>query len=162
MRRCLALSLIAAILSVSSIPLMPNQPVCAHAGERMEDCTSCHGDPAGAQSERAMHASHQANHMGHDSGHEGHSGHEMAQQNAPMPHMHGHDRALTDAEKECRIECGCGCHLSADGLPFLLSQHVTVSVKLNPSISVLMADTELFTAPEERAVRIPLPPPQIA
>ena len=149
MKRFLALSLVAAILSVSSIPLLPNQPVCAHAGERMEDCAGCHGDMA---------ATHNAHAMGHDGGHK-HSGHELAEQNTPMAHKH--DRAMTDGEKECRIECGCGCHRSADGLPLLLSNHVTVSVKLNHPISVSIANAEPFITPEEYTVRIPIPPPQI-
>lgn len=162
MRRCLALSLIAAILSVTSIPLLPSQPVCAHAGERMQDCAVCHGELASAHDQHAMHNDQETHPMGHNHGpdaHTGHSGHEQVLQS---PAEQGHDKALTDMEKECRIECGCGCHHSADGLPFLLSHHVTASVKLNHPITLSISDTEFFSAPEEQPVRIPLPPPQFS
>jgi len=161
MKRSLALLLIAAILSVSSIPLLPQQLVCAHASDRNDQCTQCHGDPT-SHDEHSMHNAHQSHHSGHGS-HTGHPGSaDMSHENELSTQMPDHDRMLTEMEQECRIECGCGCHRSADGLPFLFSHHLTASVKLNHPISVSISDTEFFGVPEEHAVRVPLPPPQIA
>lgn len=159
MRRFVALAIIASILSVSSIPLLPGSVRCAHAAEAManKDHTSCH---IGGMAEHAMHAAPRNHEMCHDmapSRPEMHHADHAAVQSAPAAHRH---HQLTEAERECRIECGCGCNRITKGFPLLLSPHVASTVAFDSSISVSAAPAVFQPQPEERVLRIPVPPPQ--
>lgn len=177
MRRFVALALIASLLSVSSIPLLPGASHCAHAAEAVggEDCTDCHNGKAVMESmpaedmghemchemapppKRQTHADHAMDHHAAASDHTSHHGDHAMQQPAAHP-----QHQLTEAERECRIECGCGCNRIAKGFPLLLSPHVTASMDFDSSISVSAALDLPQAALTERARRIPIPPPQIS
>lgn len=167
MRRFVALAIIASLLSVSSIPLLPGASHCAHAAEAVtdEDCTSCHTGKMVEQAVPAPSKGHEkcpemasAQPEMHHSDHAMHMDHTMAQA-AEADHKH---HQLTEAERECRIECGCGCNRVTKGFPLLLSPHVASSVDFDSSISVSTAPAIFQLQPEERALRIPVPPPQIS
>lgn len=144
MRRIISMVTIAALLSVSTVPLLPKRAVC-HAAETNTDCGTCHtGDhashdmvahsmhaPGDAMTEHGMetdehrHGPHDRDmHQPDPAGAE----HEMKMQqprDIEQPQqMHKHHKKLSAAEKECRIECGCGCNHSVDGMPHLLAPHI--------------------------------------
>ncbi|MDX8412322.1 MAG: hypothetical protein R8K46_10715 [Mariprofundaceae bacterium] len=52
--------------------------------------------------------------------------HAMAGSMAKHDHamMHDHEAPMVGAMLDCRLECGCGCHDSIDGLPHVLAPHV--------------------------------------
>ncbi|MDQ6976278.1 MAG: hypothetical protein Q9M22_06930 [Mariprofundaceae bacterium] len=59
----------------------------------------------------------------------------------------------------CRIECGCGCHKTIDGLPHLLSPHINPAiVHLNP-VSFLPAQYHYMAVLHLYFPDIVLPPP---
>jgi len=75
--------------------------------------------------------------------------------------QHEHGMALNSDWQRDRIECGCGCHNSADSLPHLFSPHMTSDIiqitgQLSAMTSVLFESAWLMYA-----VRVPIPPPQV-
>jgi len=122
MKRVVSLMLIAALLSVSGLPLLPTPAACAHGVELMEDCGDCH--------------------EGMDHGMTMKHGMEQGAHHDTTSHQHGkYDKKLSPTEKECRIECGCGCNASLDGLPHQLAPH-------SPSV----ADIELLKPENNLAI----------
>lgn len=178
MRRFVALALVASILSVSSIPMLPGATLCAHAAEvaGSEDCSDCHGGNAMMQTmpgqgmghemchdmvappQQMDHGNHSMDHHAMAADHSSHHGDHATMQ---QPAAHG-PKKFTEAERECRIECGCGCNRVAKGFPLLLSPHVTVSIDFDSSVSVSDASELPAAEMSERARRIPVPPPQIS
>jgi hypothetical protein len=125
MRKTVAMILAIAVLGVSAVPIIPGQPVCVHAAERVEDCEPCHDTPAGHKMLDAG--------QYHDMGHAAYGSMDDTSHNAGRDETaktgssHQHNNEMSLAGAECRIECGCGCHSSVDGLPHLLAPH-TVSL----------------------------------
>lgn len=73
---------------------------------------------------------------------------------------HEHGMALDGDWQHERIECGCGCHNSADSLPHLLAPHMTSdTIQMAEHLSIAVP-VRLEMAWQMRAVRVPLPPPQ--
>ncbi len=117
MRRFIALGMIAALLSVSSLPLLPSSVACAHGVGQMENCDDCHEGM-----NHSMTMKHGTEHSMH---------HDDAA-------SHQHSKKLSPAEKECRIECGCGCNASLDNLPYQLAPHALAPVfKLTPEFTAV-------------------------
>ncbi len=139
MRRFIALAMIAALVSVSSLPLLPKPLVCVHAAERLADCTSCHDKPAAMTMHHAMAAP-------------------QVRQQAAAAHAH-HNR-LSPAAQHCRIECGCGCHASQDGLPHQLAPHTLPPVSWLRQSLVVMAPAPLVTPLASVQAAPPSPPPK--
>lgn len=141
MRRFIVLTMIAALISVSSLPLLPGPLVCVHAAERLADCDVCYDEMPAMSS----------------------MGHTMAEQDVHKKMASSammHDKQLSPAAQHCRIECGCGCHASLDGLPHQLAPHALAPAsELVPSPVVIEAAALiLWTAPFIAA--LPPPPPK--
>jgi len=147
MRRFVALALIAALVSVSSIPLLPGAAVCAFAAERVaEDCNSCHTDMQMHQMHAGMSHAVSRNDM--------HA--------APAEASHAHQAKLSPAAQNCRIECGCGCHHSAEGFPNVLAPHVFSDHGLGLLTMVIHVAAAMPAVPAYMSGRVPLPPPELS
>jgi len=154
MRRFVSLFVIAALLSVSSVPLV-SAVACempAAAGVSAAD-----GLPGDMQDQHDHHA--MTMHDGMDSMP---SGTAMSQTDVAVPDIHaGHDHsaALTGDWQHCRIECGCGCHRSIDSLPHLLAPH-SADGGFHPEIVAVERAVSLSPArPSARLLPVSSPPP---
>ncbi len=149
MHRIISLIMITALLSVTSLPLIPQAAVC-HGTENSADCAICHSQATNTETSptHAMHTpdTNMQHDMGHNTlqksamdhhspkqdrhnGHDGHIKKSYEHQNIETPKApHKHQKKLSTAEKECRIECGCGCNRSLDGFPQVLSPHVSSAI----------------------------------
>lgn len=180
MRRITSLLIIAALLSVSGLPMLPQTPVC-HAAESNAECNTCHADEAielHTKYEEHAHLMHKKSGMemhhnsdrhqavqhetnSHDHGNMNHhkeSGdHQMHQQSDSL---HKGRVALSAAEKECRIECGCGCNRSVDGFPQVLSPHLIPTINFKPGEQIVRVNPELFPPLSSLTEAIPPPPPK--
>ena len=180
MRRTTSLLMIAALLSVSSLPMLPQTPVC-HAAESNAECDTCHADEAielhtkheehahltDGKSGMEMHRNsdeHQAiqhEQNSHDHGnmnhHKGSDDHQIHQQSDSL---HKNKVALSATEKECRIECGCGCNRSVDGFPQVLSPHLISTINFETGEQIVRIDPELFPPLSSSTEAIPPPPPK--
>jgi len=180
MRHFTSLLMIAALLSVSSLPMLPQTPVC-HAAEANAECSTCHTDDA-----IDPHAKHEeVAHMMH--GKQGMEIHHQSSEHQPMQHeksvhdhgdmnhqmesddhqmhqqpdsMHQHKSALSTAEKECRIECGCGCNSSVDGFPQALSPHIIPVIHFETGEQITRIEPEAFPALQSTINAVPPPPPK--
>jgi len=75
--------------------------------------------------------------------------------------LHEHSKALNSDWQRDRIECGCGCHNSADALPHLLAPHMTSdTIQMAEHLSAMLP-VRPETAWLLHVVRVPLPPPQV-
>jgi len=92
MRRLAVLLMMFALVSVTSLPLIPDQPVCVH-----ESAGQMQAMNHAVAAEMPMHEHARA---------------------------HDHEAPMAGAMLDCRLECGCGCHDSIDGLPQVLAPHV--------------------------------------
>lgn len=133
MRRAVALALIAALVSVSSLPLLPEEVVCAFASERMADCAACHDDASMAKGMQ----------------------HGMA-----MGKDHRHGAKLSTAEQHCRIECGCGCHRDLDGMPHQLAPHAVAMTAIMAERHVQFAPTASLFPIIPAFIAVNTPPPK--
>jgi hypothetical protein len=180
MRRTTSLLMIAALLSVSSLPMLPQTPVC-HAAESNAECDTCHADEAielhtkheehahltdeksGMEMHRNSdeHQTMQHEQNSHDHGnmnhHEGSDDHQMHQQSDSL---HKNRVALSAAEQACRIECGCGCNRSVDGFPQVLSPHLISTINFKTGEQIVRIDPELFPVLSSWTEAIPPPPPK--
>jgi len=75
--------------------------------------------------------------------------------------QHEHSMTLNNDWQRDRIECGCGCHNSADSLPHLLAPHMTSDIIQMAEHLSAMLPVRPETAWLVHAVRVPLPPPQV-
>ncbi len=180
MHRITSLLMIAALLSVSSLPMLPQTPVC-HAAESNAECDTCHADETiedHTRHEELAHLIHgksglemhhkSGNHRtieheknSHDHGnikhHEGSDDHQMHQ---PSDSLHKNRVTLSAAEQACRIECGCGCNRSVDGFPQVLSPHLIPTINFETGEQIVRIDPELFPALPSLTEAIPPPPPK--
>jgi len=180
MRRITSLLMIAALLSVSSLPMLPLTSVC-HAAESNAECGSCHTDDAigsHAKHEEHAHLMHGKSDMemhhqssehqtmqhekdSHDHGnmnqHKESDDHQMHQQ---PDSQHQHKATLSVAEKECRIECGCGCNQSVDGFPQVLSPHLISAINFEADDQIVRIEPETFPALQSTVKAVPPPPPK--
>ena len=139
MKRVVSLMLIAALLSVSGLPLLPTPAACAHGVELMEDCGDCHeGMDHGMTMNHGMDQG-----MHHDDS-----------------ASHQHSKKLSPTEKECRIECGCGCNASLDGLPHQLAPHSPSAVDIGLLTPEYDLSATVLSVPESYIARLPTPPPK--
>lgn len=186
MRRITSLVMIVALLSITSIPLLPQ------AAQGSAYCVSCHSEPspglvpidqnhAGMIHDSDMHGSNMhdsgmemqhgmehdnhdelASMMHHDSpeqsghDHQGHDHQNIDQHNG----IHIQKKHLSAAEQECRIECGCGCNRSIDGFPQVLSPHVTPTTEFETDEQLVRIDPEIFPALQSIEWTVPPPPPK--
>lgn len=157
MRRIISMITIAALLSVSSVPLLPKAAIC-HAAEANTGCETCHTDAQGSAD-----MNHEMHGMDHHHGmHDGNSHHQMAQAetvNKPEQ-MHSHKKPLSAAEKECRLECGCGCNHSVDGMPHLLAPHVATTLQFETGEQIARAEPAAYPAFQAVTLNNPPPPPR--
>jgi len=153
MRRIISLITIAALLSVTSVPLFPKAAVC-HAAEANTDCDSCHTDTS---ADHAMHAHNMHQDMHPASEDDGQMQHDHI--NKPEE-MHKHQKKLSAAEKECRVECGCGCNRSVDGLPYLLAPHIAVTIQFETGEQSARIEPENYPALNSLTLSNPPPPPR--
>jgi hypothetical protein len=182
MRRITSLFMIAVLVSVTSLPLLPTAAVC-HAAEANAECDTCHPASTGNDDPHQMHAhmmhgsgmemQHSMEHNNHHDGHGSmmqheapkHSDHDNMQhehQNIEQPQeMHKHQKQLSAAEKDCRIECGCGCNRSLDGFPSLLAPHVTSNSDLNMDEPMAQVEPVPFPALHSFVSNNPPPPPKL-
>lgn len=180
MRRITSLLMVAALLSVSSLPMLPQTPLC-HAAESNAECDTCHADETverNTRHEEHAHLIHEKSGMemrhnsdehqaiqhdknSHDHGNMNHhkeSGdHQMHQQ---PDSLHKNRVALSTVEKECRIECGCGCNRSVDGFPQALSPHLIPTINFETGEQIVRIDSELFPPLSSLIEAIPPPPPK--
>jgi hypothetical protein len=180
MRRITSLLMIAALLSVSSLPMLPQAAVC-HAAENNAECDTCHSDEAiGLQAKHEEHAhlihgksdmemhhnsdehqtmQHEKN--AHDHGnmnqHKESDDHQMHKQ---PDSLHKHKAALSASEQACRIECGCGCNRSVDGFPQVLSPHLIPVINFETVEQIVRIEPELFPTLYSLTEAIPPPPPK--
>ncbi len=179
MRRMISLVMVATLLSVTSLPLLPQAAIC-HALENRADCDTCHlqevhaGSDMHAISEHSIHAPgmempHGMTHnhdmhssmMHHESTHAGHDKQLHDQRNSEQAKgLHKHHKQLSAAERECRIECGCGCNRSLDGFPQVLSPHITPSIEFKTGERTVRIQPEAFPALHTLERDIPPPPPK--
>jgi len=165
MRRITSLIMIAALLSVSGIPVLPKAAVC-HAAEHTSDCNTCHnGEHAMRHEAHANHDAEQQQMMAHQGHHDHHAAMESATatQSAEaeaQPQMHKHQKPLSAGEKECRIECGCGCNHSADGLPHLLAPHVASIVLFESGEQFARTESASYPVLYSFTLNNPSPPPK--
>jgi len=172
MRRITSMIMIAVLLSVTGIPMLPKAAVC-HAAEATADCDTCHtGEHADAMPMQHSNG-HAMNHqMNSQMNHTGHGNH-VAMQQEPAMHQghpdtpqqieqsqHKHKKALSSAEKECRIECGCGCNRSADGLPNLLAPHIASSIQFETIGHFARIEPATYPGPHSLNLNNPPPPPK--
>ncbi|MFQ5581591.1 MAG: hypothetical protein ACE5F3_03065 [Mariprofundaceae bacterium] len=161
----MALALIAALVSVSSIPLLPGVSVCAYAAERVaDDCDTCHADTQ--MHDMQMHDMHMD--MAHEMGSSAMMPHHTTEKHAAE---HSSDKAeaaqdhhakLSPKAQSCRIECGCGCHHSADGFPNAFSPHVFSDHGLGLLTVVIHVAVPAPAVPAYMSGRVPLPPPELS
>jgi len=180
MRRITSLIMIVAILSVTGIPVLPKASLC-HAAEANSDCDTCHTDEHAShqQMAHAMHApgTRMEHGMDHDIEHEGHGNHDAMQheQNShrhhdgqmqneqkieQQPQMHMHQKQLSAAEKDCRIECGCGCNRSVDGFPHLLAPHVATTIQFETGEQIARIEPAIYPVLYSLKLNDPPPPPE--
>lgn len=81
---------------------------------------------------------------------------------APAEASHAHQEKLSPAAQDCRIECGCGCHHSAEGFPNILAPHVFSDHGLNLLTVNVHVAAFAPAAPDYLSVRVPLPPPELS
>lgn len=159
MRRITSLFMIVVLVSITSLPVLPKAAVC-HAAEANAACDTCHPQESVANS--SIHDMH-AQMIHHDA--PKHSDHDQKQhdhQNMEQPkEMHKHQKQLSAAEKGCRIECGCGCNHSMDGLPNLLSPHLTSATGLEVGESTVRIEVTLFSERPLLTATVPSPPPKL-
>jgi len=74
--------------------------------------------------------------------------------------LHQHNKQLTPAEKECRIECGDGCHASLDGLPHQLAPHALAPVSALALPLAVIEPALLTPWIEAPGIAPPSPPPR--
>lgn len=93
--------------------------------------------------------------------HNGHD-HQLNDHQNIDPHngIHKQKKRLTAAERECRIECACGCNRSVDGFPQVLSPHVTPSTDFETDEQIVRIEPETFPALQSIEWTVPLPPPK--
>jgi len=150
MRRSISLFMIALLVSITSLPMLPKAAVC-HAAEANVACEPCHPQESTAiGTAHDMHAD-----MMHGSGME--MQHSMEQ----PKEMHKHQKQLSAAEKNCRIECGCGCNHSADGLPNLLSPHVSSTSEFKMNKPTARIEPTTLPALHTFVSSDPSPPPKL-
>jgi len=179
MQRIISMITIAALLSVTSIPLLPKAAVC-HAVEANADCGTCHTDADAAKGmvAHAMHAPGDSmeHEMQGDEHRHGMHDHNMHQQTPPAHQhdqqmqkpdklekplqMHKHQKQLSAAEKNCRIECGCGCNHSVDGLPYLLAPHVAATVQFESGEQSVRIEPVTYPVLFSINLNNPPPPPR--
>ncbi|MDX8396177.1 MAG: hypothetical protein R8K22_07180 [Mariprofundaceae bacterium] len=151
MRRFFSLVLIAALLSVTSIPLLPEQARCAHAAEQLEDCDSCHDESivTDMSAHDEMPADMDMSSMS------------LNLASSEVVVSHKHNKELSTAAVECRIECGCGCHRSLDGFPQVLAPHMTPHVYMDESMTVLSAVKTALPSLVPFVEPVSTPPPRL-
>ncbi len=166
MRRITSLFMIAVLVSVTSVPLLPKAAIC-HAAEANAGCDTCHPVKAAIHEHTHLQTGPgmgMRQSMAHN-GHHGsmihrdmskHSDHNMEQ----PKEMHRHQNQLSAAEKSCRIECGCGCHRSADGFPHLLAPHIAAIDQFNVDEQIVRAEQVTYPAPRSIILANPPPPPK--
>jgi len=180
MRRFTSLLMIAALLSVSSLPMLPQTPAC-HAAEANAACDTCHPQEnmnttahdmhahmmhgSGMEMQQSMDHNNHGDHdamMRHDSPkHSDHDQNHHDHQNIEQPkEMHKHQKQLSAVEKECRIECGCGCNRSVDGFPQVLSPHIVPVINFETVEQVARIEPESFPALQSFIEAVPPPPPK--
>ncbi|MDX8389439.1 MAG: hypothetical protein R8M38_03015 [Mariprofundaceae bacterium] len=150
LQRAVAVTLMGVLLSGSVVPVIPEAQACKHAAERTVD-SGCHSTTSSSHMHQAL-----VDESEHD--HHGVKQHETKAISQP----HQHDKKLTASEKQCRIECGCGCHRSVDSLPTLFPPHLTplspeVVAKEGLAISVVSISRPL----EAVDISVPTPPPKL-
>jgi len=149
LRRWIASTLILLLLSITTTPLLPKQMICAHASVEKTSCDS-------------MHQPHQ-NHTSSDLNMQYLSlenGHVITSSAKPSSQLYQH-KILSEPEKKCRIECGCGCNRDVHGIPHLLPPHLQ-SEKIELPDSPCIQPTFLFKQTRPLLVsRVPIHPPQI-
>ncbi|MDX8402813.1 MAG: hypothetical protein R8K54_00210 [Mariprofundaceae bacterium] len=136
MRRIVSLFIIAALLSVTSLPLLPQASLC-HAAESITDLSTSHSKKTSTHS------------MHHDSSEQ-------------LKAHHKQQKRLSEAEKECRIECGCGCNRSVDGFPQVLSPHLTSTIYVKNSEKAVRVKEHTFSTLTSLSIKVPLPPPELS
>ncbi|MCF7822039.1 MAG: hypothetical protein K9M17_06315 [Mariprofundaceae bacterium] len=182
MRRITSLLMIAALLSVSSLPMLPQTPVC-HAAESNAENDTCHADETielCSKHEELAHLTHGKSDMEMHHNSDGHQAIEhdknshdhgnMNQQKEPDDHqihqqpdsLHKHEATLSVAEQSCRIECGCGCNQGVDGFPQALSPHLTSAINFKTDEQVVRIEPEIVPALRSIEKAIPPRPPKHA
>jgi len=136
MHRIVSLFTIVALLSVTSLPLLPETSLC-HAAESITDRGTSYSKNASTHS------------MHHDS-------------HKQIKTTHKHTKRLSTAEKECRIECGCGCKRSVDGFPQVLSPHLTSTIYVKHKEQTVRVEEHSFLALTSLNFKVPLPPPELS
>jgi len=74
--------------------------------------------------------------------------------------LHQHNKQLTPAEKECRIECGDGCHASLDGLPHQLAPHTVLLTGFDADLFISAIAATNLPVLKPRLLPFPVPPPR--
>jgi len=86
---------------------------------------------------------------------------EHAQQHAAMHQGHDHTSHWFDWGT-LRIECGCGCHASTDGLPMQLAPHAPAAAPMRVVIVSAFSAALPSQTPEGRYFSKDSPPPKRA
>lgn len=142
MRRFVSILLATTMMVVSVVPVLQAKPGCASVPQIQE--SSCHSSMD----------------MDHHDMHDEHAMLTPQHQNLPVMSMKHDKHELSAAERECRIECGCGCNRTVDGFPHVLAPHIMAQqayIAHETSIMVKPADMLVLTMID---LSDPSPPPK--
>ncbi|MDQ6963165.1 MAG: hypothetical protein Q9M28_11685 [Mariprofundaceae bacterium] len=146
LRRFIALTLVWAFVSISTVPLLPKQMLCAHASTALSDCDQQHHSQAVASKDLDM----------SDMMLEG----EQITHVAKASTKAFKHKTLSAAEKKCRIECGCGCNRDVEGMPHLLAPHICSDTLSELSKLEIKPVFHLYQSRYDFVLRVPIPPPK--
>ncbi len=173
MRRILASLLSVVIVLFSSIPIIQAKPACHSAAMAASvSLQALLDDPEhGRSMGGACHGMHASAPLHHDDDLEmsGMSLNESAFDSTDdavatvqmEASIHGHEKqTLSEGERECRIECGCGCNRTVDGFPQFLAPHIPVSVNMDQQMLVQRVVAAHYAVTLLDAPSIESPPPK--
>lgn len=150
LRRLMALTLMLAFISITTIPLLPKQMICAHASTELSDCER-----------EGHHTQTLAPPKDLDMSDMVLEGTQIIHSATVSSELYQH-KTLSAAEKKCRIECGCGCNRDVEGMPHLFFPHICSDILVEAFYPELSPSFQSWQARHDFILRVPIPPPKVS